>query len=45
MATEVKETKKEEPKQKWTQVAEVKMLFYVIPVALVLLVVAILLGK
>ena len=45
MATEVKETKKEESKQKWTQVAEVKMLFYVIPVALVLLVVALLLGK
>lgn len=46
MAAEVE--KKEgttEKKQKWTEIAEVKMMFYVIPVALVLLVVALLLGK
>lgn len=49
MATEVekKETEIKEPKKKTNlmEVAEFKMLIYVIPVALVLLVVALLLGK
>ncbi len=49
MATEVekKETETNEPKKKTNlmEVAEFKMLIYVIPVALVLLVVALLLGK
>jgi hypothetical protein len=49
MATEVekKETETTEPKKKTRlmDVAEFKMLIYVIPVALILLVVALLLGK
>ena len=49
MATEVekKETEIKEPEKKTSlmEVAEFKMLIYVIPVALVLLVVALLLGK
>lgn len=49
MATEVEKketgTKEPEKKQGLMQVAEFKMLLYVIPVALVLLVVALLLGK
>jgi len=49
MATEVekKAVETEEPKKKTSlmEVAEFKMLIYVIPVALVLLVVALLLGK
>jgi hypothetical protein len=49
MATEVEKTETEpketEKKEGLMQVAEFKMLLYVIPVALVLLVVALLLGK
>jgi len=49
MATEVekKETETKEPEKKTSlmDVAEFKMLIYVIPVALVLLVIALLLGK
>jgi len=49
MATEVEkkatETKEPEKKTSLMEVAEFKMLIYVIPVALVLLVVALLLGK
>ena len=49
MATEVEkkaaETKELEKKTSLMEVAEFKMLIYVIPVALVLLVVALLLGK
>jgi len=46
MAAEVeKKEESTEKKQKWTEIAEVKMLLYVIPVGLVLLVVALLLGK
>lgn len=47
MATEVKKETKEEPTEKkgFWQIAEVKMLCYVIPVAAVLLVIALILGK
>ena len=47
MAEELKETKteEEEGKKKFMEVAEFRMLVYVVPVALVLLVLALLLGK
>jgi len=48
MAEEVKETKtstEEEPKKKFMEIAEFRMLVYVVPVALVLLVLALILGK
>lgn len=47
MATEVKKETKEEQtgKKSFWQIAEVKMLLYVIPVAAVLLVLALILGK
>ena len=47
MAEEVKETKTEagEGKKKFMEVAEFRMLVYVVPVALIVLVLALLLGK
>lgn len=47
MATEVKKETKEEQTEKkgFWQIAEVKMLMYVVPVAAVLLVLALILGK
>jgi hypothetical protein len=47
MAEELKETKteEEEGKKKFMEVAEFRMLVYVVPVALVLLVLALILGK
>ena len=50
MAEEMKETKGTEPvedegKKKFMEVAEFRMLVYVVPVALVLLVLALILGK
>ena len=49
MAEELKETKGTEPEEegnkKFMEVAEFRMLVYVVPVALVLLVLALILGK
>jgi len=50
MAEELKETKGTEPeveegKKKFMEVAEFRMLVYVVPVAIVLLVLALILGK